>query len=80
MNTTPYTMPSDKTEFTLATPADEFTGLRLIGKDAVDKFLRIHCPCGVVDTFPLNGVPTVNTPQSCGNPKHWSIKYEGEQP
>lgn len=78
MNTNPYAMPINKTGFTLTSPADEFAGLRFIGKDAVDKFLRIQCPCGVVDTFSLNGIPTIDTPHSCGHPKHWAIKYEGE--
>jgi len=39
-----------------------------------DNVWQFTCPCGVTDCYPLNGLPEVTTPQSCGNPKHFSVK------
>ena len=43
-------------------------------KDGIDNFWRFSCPCGVVATYPINGLPEVDTPHPCGNPKHWTVK------
>ena len=40
------------------------------------EFWRIECPCGVVQTYPVNKLPEVDTQHPCGNPKHWTVKYE----
>lgn len=47
------------------------------GEKGIQEFFQFTCPCGVVATFPLNEVPTKDTPHPCGNPKHWAVKiYE----
>lgn len=40
-----------------------------------DQFWRSTCPCGKTDTYPLNGLPEVDTLHSCGNPNHWVVRY-----
>lgn len=36
----------------------------------------IKCPCDCTVFYPLNGLPTKDTPHPCGNPNHWTIKFE----
>ena len=55
--------------------ADTVCGLMFVG-DIKPKFYSITCPCGVTDSYPLNGLPEVDTPQSCGKPNHWFIMYK----
>ena len=43
-----------------------------------DECWQFTCPCGVTDVFPINGLPEVDTPQSCGVPNHWTVKYAKE--
>ena len=40
-----------------------------------DGFWSFTCPCGVIDTYPLNGFPEEDTLHSCGNPEHWTVRY-----
>jgi hypothetical protein len=39
-------------------------------------FWHIKCPCGVAVMYHLNGLPIVDTLHPCGNPNHWTIKFE----
>lgn len=41
-----------------------------------DAAWRIECPCGVVATYPINKLPEVDTPHPCGNPKHWTVRFD----
>lgn len=59
---------------------DEVVTLLFSGKEAKENFWQLTCPCGKMDTFPLNKLPEVNTPHSCGNPKHWAVRYSEEPP
>ena len=43
--------------------------------DSLDRAWLIICPCGVEAYYPINGLPTKDTPHPCGNPKHWTIKF-----
>lgn len=70
--TTPDT--TNPSTFVLAEPS--YIGLLFSG-DSTRHFFKITCPCGVVAEYPLNGMPTVDTPHPCGNPKHWTVKFEG---
>jgi len=54
---------------------DHFTGILFDGRSGIENFFKVKCPCGVEDTFPLNGIPEVDTPQSCGKPNHWAFRY-----
>lgn len=53
----------------------KFIGIAFVGGDASSDFWRIKCPCGVEVSFPVNGIPTVDTLHPCGNPNHWSVQY-----
>jgi len=57
-------------------PDTECIAIHFTDRKAIDRFWEITCLCGKKDTFPLNGFPEVDTPHSCGNPKHWVVKYE----
>lgn len=59
-------------------PNYECTCIEFTGSQAIEKFWELTCPCGVTDVYPLNGLPEVDTPHSCGNPKHWALKYKKE--
>ena len=52
-----------------------WTGIGFKG-DMRNDFWRITCPCGVTVTYPLNGLPEVDTKHPCDNPDHWTVKYE----
>lgn len=54
----------------------EFTGLQIVGEQVLKTWLKVACPCGVTDTFAYNKLPEVDTPQSCGNPKHWVVRFQ----
>lgn len=54
----------------------DFCGIEFYGKQSVEEFYKIICPCGITVTYPLNGIPEVDTLHPCGNPNHWSIKYK----
>ena len=43
-------------------------------------FWKLTCSCGVTVTYPLDGLPTVDTPHPCNNPNHWTVRYEDQQP
>ena len=43
--------------------------------DGAKPYWKITCPCGRTVTYPINGLPEVDTPMPCGNPKHWAVKY-----
>jgi hypothetical protein len=53
-----------------------YYGIFFNGDDTHKKFWRITCPCGIEVTYPINGLPEVDTPHPCGNPNHWSVKYK----
>ena len=46
-----------------------------VGKEPVEKFWKFSCPCGVRVSYPLNGLPEVDTRFPCSNPEHWIIKF-----
>lgn len=46
------------------------------GPGGAETFWQITCPCGVKATYPVNGLPTANTPHPCGKPNHWAVQYE----
>jgi hypothetical protein len=52
----------------------EYIGFQL-SRSSVDTFFSVQCPCGVLDTFPINQLPVTNTPQSCGVANHWAVKF-----
>ena len=54
---------------------ESYCGIRF-SDGAASEFWRITCPCGVTATYPVNSLPEVDTPHPCGNPKHWTVKYE----
>ena len=40
-------------------------------------FITIKMPCGVEIVYQLfDDIPEVDTPCSCGNPKHWVVRYK----
>ena len=41
-----------------------------------DKFWSITCPCGFTVHYGVNKLPEVDTPHPCGDPKHWTVKYQ----
>lgn len=51
-------------------------GVRFVGEDVKRKFWTITCPCDYQVTYPINEFPLVDTPHPCGNPNHWTVKYE----
>ena len=52
----------------------------LITTEHPETFWMFTCPCDVTDSFPMNGLPEVDTPQSCGNPDHWAVKFNPPRP
>lgn len=62
----------------LIDPNYEWTGIEFTGSQVIGRVWELTCPCGVTDVFPLNGLPEVDTRHSCGNPKHWTLKYKRE--
>ena len=50
-------------------------GMEFLNREAVDTFWEFTCPCGKKDTYPVNGLPEVDTLHSCGDPNHWIVKY-----
>ena len=59
-----------------AAPTDDavFTGVYITNGDKA--FWVITCPCGERVTYPLNGLPKVDTLMPCGNPKHWAVRWK----
>lgn len=51
-------------------------GFYFVGKVPVEKFWRFSCPCGVRVSYPLNGLPEVDTRFPCSNPEHWVVKFK----
>jgi hypothetical protein len=51
-------------------------GFCLVGPEIRKNFFRVACPCGIEVTYPINGLPEVDTLMPCGNPNHWAVKYE----
>lgn len=51
-----------------------WTGILFMGNTG--KFWQIKCPCGVMVEFGVNKLPEVDTPHPCGNPNHWTVRYE----
>jgi hypothetical protein len=54
------------------------TGINVVGAEVVRAFYTCTCPCGVTDKFAWNALPTEDTQQSCGNPKHFAVKFSDE--
>ena len=54
-------------------------GFYFVGKEPVEKFWRFSCPCGVRVSYPLNGLPEVDTRFPCSNPEHWVIKFKPDE-
>ena len=54
----------------------EQVGLLLVGQRAREEFVRFTCSCGSAVSYPLNGIPEVDTPMPCGNPRHWAVRFE----
>jgi hypothetical protein len=50
-------------------------GVAINPRAAVETFWTMKCPCGVLVTYPLNGLPLVDTPHPCGNPDHWTVRF-----
>jgi len=51
-----------------------YTGVLFIGPQT--EYWKITMPCGTTVTYPLNGLPEVDTPCPCGNPNHWIVRYK----
>jgi hypothetical protein len=58
----------------------KFVGVCFMGKESANTFWKITCPCGVEVVYPVNKLPEINTPHPCGNPNHWTVKYEIHSP
>ena len=54
-------------------------GYYFVGKEPVEKFWKFSCPCGVQVSYPLNGLPEVDTRFPCSNPEHWVIKFKSDE-
>jgi len=55
-----------------------WVGVYMVGKDVIEKFWRLECPCGEVVFYPLNELPLEDTPMPCDDPNHWAVKVEKE--
>lgn len=44
-------------------------------REATKAFFKFECPCGAATSYPINGLPEVDTPMPCGNKDHWVIKF-----
>ncbi len=68
----------DKYPFNVTVSGDVDSAVCILfsGDGFTKRFWQLTCPCGVTDAFPLNELPEVDTLQSCGNPKHWAVKFE----
>lgn len=55
-------------------PDGFWTGMYIRGR--ADQFWVIQCPCGVTAHYPINGLPGFNTRHPCGNPDHWTIRWD----
>lgn len=51
-----------------------FIGVMLIGPQ--DNFWKFECPCGSKVTYPVNGLPLVDTRFPCQNENHWVVKVQ----
>lgn len=51
----------------------EYVGFALSG-DVEAEMWTVTCPCGIVVTYGINKLPTVNTPHPCGKANHWTVK------
>lgn len=58
----------------LSNDDESWTGMRIHGR--ADQFWVITCPCGVTAHYPINGLPGYNMRHPCGNPDHWTIRWE----
>jgi hypothetical protein len=56
-----------------------YIGFYFVGKEPVEKFWKFSCPCGVQVSYPLNGLPEVDTRFPCSNPEHWVIKFKPDE-
>lgn len=56
-------------------PVAVYIGVLFSGDYTKEGFWYIECPCGVVATYPVNGLPEADTPHPCGNPNHWTVRY-----
>ena len=68
---------SNYDKFTFATPdsSSDYIGFFFKGKGALESFFSVKCPCGVLQSVPVNEFPTVDTPHMCGKPNHWLVKF-----
>lgn len=72
-----FTAEFPSSQIRLASPKDlDYVGFQFIGHSGADNFFEVMCPCGVVAAYPLNKLPETNTPHPCGNPKHWTVRYD----
>lgn len=55
---------------------ETWTGILVHG--GYESYWKITCPCGIETTYGLSGLPKTDTPHACGNPLHWTVKYELE--
>jgi hypothetical protein len=62
-------------ELTAEYKEQEVMGFLLIGQ-VKHNFFNVTCPCGITDSYALNGFPETDTLQSCGKPNHWFVKYQ----
>lgn len=74
----PEGYPASQTFFGITIPeGTEYTETLVMfqGPEATERFWQLTCSCGVTAYFPVNGLPTVDTPHPCGKPNHWSVRY-----
>lgn len=57
------------------TNENQAIGFYFCGKDILEKFFSVACPCGVLHSVGINEFPTVDTPHICGNKNHWFAKF-----
>lgn len=58
---------------------ERYIGVAISPRSAADTFWKIRCPCGVEVSYPINGLPLIDTRHPCGNENHWSVRiYESE--
>lgn len=62
-------------------PDDTYVGMQFsFAKSLWPNIWEITCPCGVTASYPLNGLPEVDTPHPCGQPNHWTVRFVEIEP
>jgi len=59
-----------------ATP-ETFACISLVAPPGQPHAISMSCPCGFTVQIPVNRWPMKDTPHPCGNPNHWTVKYDG---